>query len=279
MSASNIPLDQLQQWMQQVLINPLGTADQQPKDFLSKEWKEANVEAFIKPSSRLSGRQRLAIYQRSYLARLRNCMASQFKALAYALGEDLFEQFADLYLQTHPSNHYSLTHLGKQFAAFLENTRPDKDQEEKESWINFMIELIEYEYNITVIFDETSTELVTLATPQTADESTGLVPICYLFEHDYPVSQYYQSFINQQKPELPFPKLSHCLISRCNYQLSILSISQAQYHFLLLVQSCGNVAAAKKEMIQQYQFEEKQMEAAWQTWRVKWIQAELLKEW
>ena len=68
----------------------------------------APVESLIYDSTRLSAREHLAIYQRSYIARLRDCMAQQFTALAYALGPELFQGFADEYLSACPSTHYNL---------------------------------------------------------------------------------------------------------------------------------------------------------------------------
>ena len=112
-------LKEIQQWMQQALLSPYST-------------QNPSTEQVICSSERLSAQQHLAIYQRSYVARLRECMAKQFEALQYALGKELFQQFVDQYLQTYPSKSYTLIHLGKYFADFLEETRPDKNQEEKE---------------------------------------------------------------------------------------------------------------------------------------------------
>ena len=136
-----IPLSSLQKWMQQVIIGPSDAEQRFPQAFLPKDWQGLNLDMIIKPSSKLSSQQHLSIYQFSYIARLRACMASQFKALEYALGEKLFEGFADEYLKTYPSKSYTLMDLGAQFADFLEETRPDKDQEEREDWPDFMIEL------------------------------------------------------------------------------------------------------------------------------------------
>ncbi|MBC7863236.1 MAG: putative DNA-binding domain-containing protein, partial [Bacteroidia bacterium] len=129
---ANTDLNSTQQWMQQILMSKLPPA------------KEEKVEDFILPSQRLSARRHLQIYRQSYIARLRECMKKQFEALAYTLGEELFQQFADEYLEQYPSENYSLNNLGEKFPAFLEQTRPDKYVEEKESWIDFMIELAQF---------------------------------------------------------------------------------------------------------------------------------------
>ena len=149
-----LPLKSLQNWMQSVLINPLGSTQDAPFTKLPPEYQNGNLEDIINPSKKQSARQRLAIYQRSYLARLRDCMANQFPVLEYALGEELFQLFADQYLQLYPSQSYTLMDLGERFSDFLERTRPDADQEEKEKWPDFMIELAQFEYTMLSIFDE-----------------------------------------------------------------------------------------------------------------------------
>ena len=80
--------------------------------------------ALVNDSSRLSAEQHLGIYRRGYIARLRECMKNQFSALNYALGDKLFQMFADEYLGAHPSVSYTLSELGRKFPDFLEATRP-----------------------------------------------------------------------------------------------------------------------------------------------------------
>ena len=73
-------LEKIQQWMQGALLDPYGNDEQ-------------TLEQIVRPSKRLAAHQHLAIYQRSYVARLRECMSKQFPALEYALGKRLFTQF------------------------------------------------------------------------------------------------------------------------------------------------------------------------------------------
>jgi hypothetical protein len=273
----HIPLKDLQAWMQQVLINPLGTAEKTANDFLPEHLKGANVDALIAPSSKLNSRQRLAIYQQGYIARLRACMANQFKTLQYALGEELFEQFADMYIQAHPSTSYNLIHLGDRFADFLEATRPDKEAEEKESWIDFMIELITFEYYINTSFDEVSDDDYQLADNNTTEEALQLVPVFYLFEHEYPVLWYYQTFINGHQPEQPLPQKSYSLILRNNYQLELFPLQQAQYFLLRYIKKYATVPTAIKHFRNDYQINGEQWRKVWPTWKKHWMEAGYFK--
>jgi len=112
-------------------------------------------------------------------------MAQQFSALEYALGEDLFRAFADDYLAACPSRHYNLAELGRLFPAYLQANRPGALSEEKEDWIDFVIELARFEYDLSVLFDQPAEEGYRLAGPSD-DERKCARTGAYL--HPVPVS-------------------------------------------------------------------------------------------
>jgi hypothetical protein len=251
---------QLQNWMQGMLIRhvPLVT-------------EPAAIERVINPSKRLSAVRHLNIYRHSYIARLRSCMQSQFSALAHALGEELFESFADQYLDAYPSESYTLNTLGERFADFLEQTRPDAGQEQKENWPDFMIELAAFEYALSQIFDETAIENYSMAQPDTPDELLKLMPLIRLFHHRFPVCGYYLEFTQGKSPELPFPEESFCIVTRRQYQLGLFPIRAAQYYFLELMQKGRSVSETKNELIKIFDFNKIELEAAWLEWRKNFI--------
>jgi len=256
-------LAQIQKWMQSVLISP--------------ELNLQNAADFINHSSRLNAERHLQIYRQSYIARLRECMKNQFSALAFALGEDLFQMFADQYLESFPSESYTLNDLGKNFAAFLQNTRPDANSEEKESWIDFMIELANFEYSLSLIFDEHANEKFVLADKSTPDESLELIPVFHLFRHTYPVCRYYLDVVNKKSPELPFEAESFCAVSRYNYRLSLFEINPLQYYFLENLKNEKSVNISKKYIIKQFGVENEKFEFIWETWRKTFITNDFFK--
>ena len=177
-----MPLAEIQKWMQSMLINPY-----------QKKSEKETVDEMVESSNRLNAKDHLAIYQRSYVARLRDCMNKQFSALAYALGEDLFRAFADEYLQLYPSTSYNLINLGEKFPQFLEETRPDKEQEIKEDWPDFMIELAQFEYAINIVFEEKAEESYQLATEETPENQLLLIPVLYAFHFQHPIRMHLQT--------------------------------------------------------------------------------------
>lgn len=256
-------LSQIQNWMQSVLISP--------------EIKHAKPEDFINDSNRLNAERHLQIYRQSYIARLRECMKNQFSALAFALGEELFQMFADQYLESYPSGSYTLNNLGKKFPDFLEETRPDAESEEKESWIDFIIELAKFEYSLSVIFDEHADENFVLANESTIDENLQLIPVFHLFHHTYPVCRYYLDVVNKNAPELPFEEETFCVVSRYNYRLRLLEINPAQYYFFEKIASGESVANAKNYLVEKFNFDAEKLENVWQTWRKHFIESQIFR--
>jgi Putative DNA-binding domain len=257
-------LIELQNWMQGMLVKHVPVSDNHRGEVIK-------IEEMVNSSKRLNAIHHLNIYRHSYIARLRACMQNQFSALAYALGADLFEAFADQYLDTYPSESYTLNTLGEKFASFLEKTRPDAELDEKETWPDFMIELAGFEYALSVIFDEHAEEHHPIATLDTADNQLKLTPVFHLFQHQYPVCKYYLDFSQQQEPELPFSEESYCVINRRNYKLGLFTVKGAQYYFLLSMQQGRSVDEAKQDLISRFNFNPADVDAIWPEWKKNFI--------
>ena len=266
-----ISLSNFQAWMQEQLLNPSGV---QALDVLSGERRPV-AQTFVNDSKRLSASAHLAIYQRSYIARLRDCMCKVFSALEYALGEELFVAFADTYLESHPSSNYNLSNLGEQFADFLEATRPDAQEEVKEDWPDFMIELAKFEFAINTLFDQEDKSNHPIATLETKEENLGLVSVFGLYAFRFPIRPFYSAFVNDEKPDFPALQQSYCVIIRQhhNYRIALYDLKPAKYHFLLQMQSGKSVQEALAYMVAEMGVAEEQLLSVWKTWKETWINA------
>ncbi len=273
---SSFPLKTLQQWMQTVLVTPLGTDGEHPSTLLPEHLQD-DIEKIITPSTRLSGRQRLAIYQRGYIARLRDCMAGQFKALQHALGEELFEAFADEYLQQYPSVSYTLSDLGRRFGQYLQETRPDRNlpPDQRDDWPDFMIELAQLEYSLLQIFDTTQSESIIYAEANTPDADLKTAPILHIFAFAFPVNHYYQAVHKNENPPLPFQQKSYLAITRKHYQIGIFNLNPLQYSFLSHRQN--NQQQPIPQSLIQFASDNSmnigEMESLWQIWKAKWVES------
>lgn len=267
-----IPLSSFQRWMQQMLLDPHGQTDVNPMEVLPGEFQEGTLESVINDSQRLPAREHLAIYQRSYIARLRDCMAKQFSALEYALGEELFCGFADNYLELYPSKSYNLMNLGEHFADYLADTRPDKHEEVKEEWPDFMIELARFEYATMIIFDEQADEDFVLANQDTPEEQLSLIPVFYAFGFQFPIRWFYSEFVNDKKPGLPHAQHTFCTMVRRNYKLGLFDLNLGQYYFLNYLKSGRSVVEAKKLLCEDQGFDAEKIEEVWPVWKENWIE-------
>lgn len=272
-----IPLKDFQQWMQQLLLDPYQQTGVNPDDLLSNAENAASIEDVICHSEKLTAQEHLAIYQRSYIARLRNCMSQQFSALEYALGEAIFCAFADDYLASNPSNNYNLSFLGAHFAEYLENNRPDANEDIKEDWIDFMIELARFEYAIGVLFEEKAEENYQLAAIDTSEEQLKLVPVFALFKFQFPIRKYYHEFKNGKNPALPFGKESYCVVLRHKFKLSIYDLHKEQYDFLCFLKENKNMIETKEWFNSHYKENTVQFEQVWSSWKERWLDAHFFK--
>lgn len=267
-------LSAVQRWMQQILIQPLGEGDAKPWQHLPEHLHQAPVDNLIVATDKLSARGHLHIYQSSYILRLRDCMAKQFSALEFALGKQVFQHFADQYLQTYPSSSHTLSDLGKNFSRYLQETRPDGDSDEKESWPDFLIELADYEYAVNVLFDlqaEPDDRDVIEADENTPEDDLQLRPVFQLFQHNYPIAAYYRAVLADQAPELPFPEQNFSVLLRRNYRLGIFDLSATHFYFLKLWQELGDLAETRVQFAQAHGFSESKLAEAWQVWRSLWL--------
>jgi hypothetical protein len=272
---AHIPLPQFQEWMQQLLLDPFQQTDIDPADLLPDSFN--SLEDVIKDSEKLAAKDHLAIYQRSYIARLRNCMATQFSALEYALGEDIFTAFADDYLASRPSYNYNLALLGKHFPEYLEENRPDKNSDIEEDWINFVIELAQYEYDLGVIFEQKAEENYQLADSSTSEENLKLVPICELFQFDFPVRQFYSDFKQGNEPQLPFMHKSYAVVLRYNYKLIVYDLHKEQFEFLSYLKKGLSIAEAKKVFKNGHPHHVSDFDRVWNEWKMRWIEAKIFR--
>ena len=250
-------LRDMQAWMQEALIHP-------------GRVQAAGVASGLAPSNRLSAADRLAIYQRSYISRLCACLAEQFPASRHALGPQLFDQFARVYLAEDPSESYTLYDLGRRFPAFLEASRPDADA--PEAWVAFMIDLAHYERTLFVLFDAPGHEGKPWPTRDTPDEDLVLQPCFALGAYRFPVAQYYHSVTDEDAPDLPPMADSYVAITRFDYLTSSFPITRLHHAFLTAMQDTQSVPAALSRVAQSFAVPEDQVRSAWRTQiRDRWI--------
>lgn len=252
-------LEKLQQWMQEALFSGKSAVSE--------------TDSHVLPSGALNAAQRLAIYQRGYYARLIACLEGQFKALKTALGEELFRDFAREYLRQFPSGSATLADLGTHFVAFLEENRPDRELPEKESWIDFMIELARFEWDLYTVFDRKGSENETQADNSTPDSSLQIQRCLFIHSYHFPVNRYFADIAHDKDPDFPERQTVFIAFVRTNYVTRVFSLLEPQYFFLNELITGKSIEESLTLTCKHYGSTVEKAQQAWQEWRKNWIAA------
>jgi len=111
----------LQNWMQDAVTAPGGV---QRGITAAIDRNGLTIGEVVRDSNLLPAEQRVAIYARGYLLRLRECLRAEFPVFHALAGDQVFDLFAGAYVWSHPSASPSLMDLGAGFAEFLRATQP-----------------------------------------------------------------------------------------------------------------------------------------------------------
>ena len=204
-----------QRWLQAAITRPDGPPG-------------ADAAGVLTASATQSAAERLGIYQRSYQARLLECLRAVFPALRHALGEPLFDRFAADYLARHPPSGYTLGRLADAFPGYLAATRPDADwpAEARAPWADLLVELATLELACQEVYDGPGVEGTlapaadeVLALPRAALLAARFVPAPCLRLHrfDFPVHDYVAAVHRGEAPALPAPRATPLAVSRRDY--------------------------------------------------------------
>lgn len=253
----------IQRWMLDALVHP-------------ERLRADELERQLVAGPRLCAAERLAIYQRSYVLRLVQCLAEQFPALCHALGRPLFDDFAREYLREHPSRSYTLYALGQRFPGWLEASRPDRERpaEDREDWIDFMVDLASYERELFRLFDAPGHEGSPWPTLAVDDARLVLQPCLSLAEHRYPVAWYYHEVRAGRSPAFPAQRPSYVALARRDHLTSTYPLGAVQLSFLRAVERTGSVPRALAEVAEAERRPLAEVERSWaiEVRRV-WIEA------
>jgi hypothetical protein len=257
------PLYSLQRWLLEALVAP-------------GKFDRSAIADTVLPGPMLDAAGCLAIYQRSYILRLRKCLAEQFPATRYALGDALFDDFADTYLRAYPSDSYTLYELGRRFTAWLEETRFDSDRptQDREDWIDFMVDLACYERELFRLFDAPGHEGQPWPDTTADDSSLILQPCLSLAQYRYPVAWYYHEVVAERSPRFPPQAPLYAVLLRRDYRTTTYPVSALHYRFLTSIQRGRDINAALLEIAE---WTQRPIAAVRQSWaaevRGPWLEA------
>ncbi|HEX8065804.1 MAG TPA: DNA-binding domain-containing protein [Thermoleophilaceae bacterium] len=216
-------LRDLQAWVQAAIVGP------------GRDLPAAEVERVLRPSARLTARERLDLYRRSYRLRLLEAMRASYPGLRHLLGHDLFDEFALDYLVAHPSRSYTLLRLGEGFPAHLEATRPAPD-EAGGDWPELVVDLARLERAFAEVYDGPGVEGEWLPAAGDLPDHPGdpraaaePVPCLRPMRFSFPVAPYLEAVRRGGDPPLPEPGESFLALCRRDYVVTMTPLDARQH--------------------------------------------------
>lgn len=250
-------LARVQRWMQAVISHPGGVGPGAESDEAQRHLSVApdEIERVISPSARMSGEERLSIYANAYFARLLECMRAVFPFTAKTVGEEAFDELALGYLERYPSRSYTLDRLGAEFARYLEETRPDLDDEGRptETWPDFLIDLAGLEWAIGEVFDGPGVEgrpllaaddLRMIPAERWPEARLVTAPCLRLLTLRFPLNDYYTALRDDETPPLPEPAESYLALTRREYVVRRHALERPQFELLSALAAGETVGVA-----------------------------------
>jgi hypothetical protein len=227
-------LETQQRWMQAVIT----ASDGVPAGLGALQDQAPAAAGFIRSTPALGGAERLAIYWRSYHARLLQTLQALFPAARHALGDALFDRFGLDYLERHRPSSFTLDRLADRFAQHLADTRPDDCAQ---GWSDFLIDLVRLEWALHQVYHAPGWEERRPARPQAWaawDDAAvlGIVPVPnpalrQMFVR-YPVHVFLQAVRRGEQPALPEPAAHHVVISRRSYRVALDTVPELAAQWL-----------------------------------------------
>lgn len=145
---------------------------------------------------------RLAIYSNAYRSRLVEALESNYPNLSAYVGDEIFEQMANDYLDQHPSRFRSIRWFGDQFAHFLNVHNEYKDYP-------YLSELAKFEWTQTLVFDAADStvikieEIAKISPEHWNNMRFDFHPSVHRLNLSWNVVQIWQAISDNQSPDEP----------------------------------------------------------------------------
>ncbi len=203
----------LQEWFAGAVMHPGGAAE--GARLAPHAGLLHGAEGALTAGPRLSALERLAIYHDAYRSRLVECLADDYPALRYALGEEDFTSLCRAYIAAHPSRAPSLNAFGRHMSGFISRRGAVHAP--------FASELARLEWTIVERIHAAEAETVPpevlagVAPDRWASARFSPSEGLRILKCDYPVNRYFQSFRDGDNPAIPERASSATAVYRKNY--------------------------------------------------------------
>ena len=156
----------------------------------------------IEAGGRLTPEKRLNIYQHAYKARLRDVLREDFPVLHSMLGDEVFYDLCNQYIDAYPSSHPSLRYFGQYLEQFLACEKPYKEQA-------IIAEMAQFEWTFHNVFDALDHDIITIEAVGALSPSVWTTlrfdfhPSLYISAYKWNVAAVWSSVQEEDEPVLP----------------------------------------------------------------------------
>lgn len=279
-------LDQVQHWMQHVITHPDGVVAGIVCDASQRqiEITVERVEQVVRRSRRQTSIERLQIYANAYYARLLGCVREEFPATAHALGQETFDAFCFGYLQSYPSQSYTLADLGRHFPKYMAETRPRElaGDDGSPGWPDFLIDLATLERVYSEVFDgpgienrQTLADDDLLQVPPEKWPEARLIPApCLrLLALQYPVHEYVSAVRHTLEVVIPEPTPTYLVVTRRDFVVRRRAVPDLEFNLLKALVDGESVGAAIERAAETPGVETDRLAADLHEWFRSWAAA------
>jgi hypothetical protein len=216
------PLRETQEWLARTIMS------RRPLDEVASE---EEVASFVTASVRQTRLERLAVYHDGYRARLVECLADDYPAMKYAMGDDAFEALCHEYVAAHPSRSPSLNRFGRHMAAFAFGRGGEHAA--------FLRDLAVLEWAIVERIHAAPMEAIDLealrALPIEQWAGARFTPsgAIDVLELDYPANRFFQAFKEGHAPAIPAPEATTTVVYRRGWAVWRMDLAPAVHALLV----------------------------------------------
>jgi hypothetical protein len=228
----------------------------------------------------MSAVERLEIYGNAYYARLIECLREEFPVLRHALGDEAFDAFAVGYLQSYPSTTYTLTQLGSNLPRYLVETTPDDEM--PGHWVEFVVDLAEFELAVGEVFDGPGLEgqplldvqqLLSLPPTRILEVRLECVPCLRMIRLRCPAHRYYDAIRDEQIAIPPGPEETHLALVRRNFLVHHHELSKTAYELLTRLVNGESLGASLEGVIADGHLSSVTLAPNLRSWFLEWCAA------
>ena len=280
----------VQRWMQAVIMHPEGVEAGADTDDARRHLEVApgGIESVICRSRNLTSVERLTIYHQAYFARLLECLRAMFPMVARTVGDEAFDALAVSYLHKYPSQSYTLDRLADRFVAFLDETRPDRDDMGRptEDWPDFLMELARLEWEIGEVFDGPGVEgrptlsaeqLRAIAPERWPEVQLVPAPCLRLLSYRFPINDYFSLLrelpAESDPPPFPPAEATWLALFRRDFVVRRQALDRDQHELLSALADGLTVGASIERLAATASVDFDRLAASLQDWFRTWTAA------